>query len=196
MVKKRNPTKKHISTNSTHILLKKSLGLYAILVFILFILLSISTFTIVQYGTSRINSERLHRIQDIYASLKLDASYRGVHSNVFGDKRAYSWDTGRTFSSSIEYAHNDTPANTRADLQKKIESAGFTKVGEAYEGSTTPQDHYRNSAGEYVRVSVSSKYVQDALTYGTLSADNPLINHKDEAPTYVTIKVNLDDNNE
>ena len=196
MAKKKPATKKHILTNSTHIMLKKSLGLYAALVFVLFVLLSISGFTVVQYGTSRINNQRLHRIEAIYGSLDLGTSYRGVHSNVFGDKRIYSWDKGRSASSSIEYTHNDTPANTRADLGKKIIAAGFVRVGGAYEGSPEPQDHYKNSSGEYIRVATASKYVQDAMTYGPLSKDDPLVNHKDESPTYVTIKVNLDDNNE
>ena len=187
---------RHISSSSTHILLKKSLGIYAVLVFALFILLSISAFAVHQYATSRADTERLHRIQAVYQSLNLDNSYRAVRSDVFGDKRTYSWDESRSASSSIEYGHNDTPANTRADLAKKIEAAGFKRIGGAYEGSPSPQDYFKNDKGVYARVSTTSRYVQDSLIYGTFTEGDPLINHKDEAPTYVTLKVNLDDNNE
>jgi hypothetical protein len=197
MVKKKTKkTTKHISSNQTHILLKKSLGLYAILVFVLFILLSISAFTVHQYATARTSAVRLHRIQAIYQNLNLDSSYRPVESNLFGDKRVYSWDKSRSASSSIEYGHNDTSANTRTDLAKKIEAAGFTKIGSIYEGSISPQDHYKDGAGEYIRVSVLSKAWKDSMTYGVPTQEELYKLDPSSAPVYVTIKVNLDDNNE
>ena len=193
---KKKSSSKHISTNTTHIMLKKGIVIYALLVFIMFVLVSVTWFTVHQFIASRAINDRYAQIVNIYDSLKLDGSYRVAKFDVFGDKRVYSWDHSRTYASSVEYGHNDTPQNTAADLKAKIEAAGFTPAGTAYEGSTNPQYYYLNSKGNYIRVTVTSAFVQNSITYGTFSNDDPMINHKDEAPTYVTIKVNLDDNNE
>lgn len=195
MAKKKSSTK-HISTTDTHIMLKKSLFVYAGLVFITFILVSLSWFTIHQLVESRVNNQRKEQILTIYDSLHLGDKYNEVRYNVFGDKRVYVWDDNRTSSSSIEYTRSDTPQNTLADLKQRIEAAGFSPAGSAYVGSPSPQYYYKNDAGNYIRVQVTSKYVQDATMYRLDTAADPLLNHKDEAPTYVTIKVNLDDNNE
>ena len=193
---KKKSSSKHISTNTTHIMLKKGIVIYALLVFIMFVLVSVTWFTVHQFIASRAIADRHAQIVSIYDSLKLDGSYRVAKFDVFGDKRVYSWDHSRTYASSVEYGHNDTPQNTAADLKAKIEAAGFTPAGTAYEGSTHPQYYYLNSKGNYIRVTVTSAFVQNSITYGTFNNDDPMINHKDEAPTYVTIKVNLDDNNE
>ncbi len=195
-LKKSSTKHKHISTNTTHIMLKKGVVIYAALVFIMFVLVSVSWFTVHQFITYKTNSDRESKIYAIYDSLNLGDTYRTVKQDVFGDKRVYSWDKNRTYASSIEYGHNDTPQNTAADLKSKIEAAGFVPAGSAYEGSVDPQYYYKNSKGNYVRVTVTSKYAQDAVIYGTLNNNDPLANHKNEAPSYVTIKVNLDDNNE
>ena len=194
--KKLSTKHKHISTNTTHILLKKGIVIYAALVFILFILVSVSWFTVHQFISYKTNQDRQSKILAIYDSLGLGDSYRTVKQDVFGDKRVYSWDKNRSYASSMEYGHNDTPQKTAADLKTKIEAAGFTPAGSAYENSVEPQYYYKNAEGNYIRVSVMSKYAQDTIIYGTLNNEDPLANHKDEAPTYVTIKVNLDDNNE
>ncbi len=195
MIKKKSSTK-HISHTKTHILLKKSLAVYALLVFVLFFTTALAGYAVYSSMITRSDNIRLERIQNVYSNLNLDDSYRIAKSDVFGDKRPYDSGEGRSFSSSTEYGHNDTPANTRAALVKQIEQAGFTRIGGAYDGSISPQDHFKNNDGVYVRLSVTSKYAQDSIVYGGQTTDDPLINHKDEGPTYVTIKVNLDDNNE
>ncbi len=142
------------------------------------------------------NVGRVQQIVGIYDSLNLGDGYRTNLIDIFGDKRTYDWDKSRTFASRVEYAHNDTPQNTRADLKQKLLAAGFTFVQTEYEGSVQPIDEYKNGTGNYVRVAVVSKVAQDHMIYGTASATDPAINHANEAPSYVTIKVNLDDNNE
>ncbi len=197
MVKKLSTkSKKHIQRTDTHWLIRRSMVSYAVIVFLVFCMLCLSVYLLNRLIVNHENNNRLDKINAVYTSLNLDNSYRLVKSNVFGDKRVYSYDPGRTFSSSVEYAHNDTPANTTADLRKKIEAAGFTYVQTEYEGSTNPVIEFKNSTGNWVRVGVTSKFVQDAIVYGTANESDPLINHKDEAPSYVTVKVNLDDNNE
>jgi len=154
-----------------------------------------------QLITTHKNQARLDRIETVYSSINLDDSYRIENSNVFGDKRVYEWDKGRTYSSSIEYVHADTVANTTADLDAKIKSAGFAFTEEPYPGSVYKQYHYKSVNGEYVRLTVSSKPYDDAV-YNAFIMDKNLsgINldaiDKNVGPSKVTIKVNLDDNNE
>lgn len=195
MVKKKSQAK-HLSHNKTHILVKKSIASYAVLVFVLFFTTALAGHALYDLALTRHNHTRLEHIQNVYTKLDLGSAYKVAKYNVFGDKRVYSWDSDRTSSSSIEYGHNDTPSNTRAELTKKIEKAGYVKVGSAYEESTSPQDYFKNADDTYIRLSVTSRYIQDNLTYGNLVDGDSLIGHKDEAPTYVTVKVNLDDNNE
>ena len=202
MVKKKSTPKKHISTTNTHILLKKSVFIYSTLVFIIFALIVFVAGSIMIGVQAQENAERKARIMSVYDSLKLGDSYRPVKQNVFGEKQPYEgdaeWAKGRSHSSSVEYSHLDTPDNTRAELIKKIEAAGFKKIGGAYEDSIAPQDHFKNSDDEYVRLSVTNKLIQDEMIYGPGFTDlgNPARMDRSTAPSYITLKVNLDDNNE
>ena len=196
MVKKTSKTK-HLSKNKTHILIKRSIVSYAVLVFLLFALTSMSLYLIDRLIAAKEVAQRRDEITSIYTSFNLDGEkYRAAKTDIFGDKRTYEWDSGRTYSSSVEYGYNDTPENTRAALKAQIEKAGFIFTNTVYEGSVSPQDHYKNSENQYVRVSVTPKAWQDAITYGTPKIDELSGLDKNAAPTYVVIKVNLDDNNE
>lgn len=148
-------------------------------------------------------SQRLDRINEIYSSLQLDAlSYQMEDSNVFGQKKYYEWDSSRTYSSTVQYSHGDTVTNTFQELDGKIRAAGFTFVDEPYPGAVQKQYHYKSSDGEYIRLSVESKKYADAIRNAALMGDD-ITSVVEEAskdiesgPSKVTIKVNLDDNNE
>ena len=198
MSKKKSVRRKHISTNDTHIMLRKGVFIYAFFVFVTFVLISLSAYTVHNMTVAYTNKSRLNQIERIYADLKLDDTYRLAKSDIFGDKRVYNWDKSRTYSSSAEYGRNDTTANTFANLKSKAEAAGFTQVGDVY-GGVARQLYFKNANGVYLRISVNPKAWQDAIIYGTSSAEetgfvmNDIAN---AAPVYVIIRVNLDDNNE
>jgi len=173
-------------------MIKRSIISYAVLVFLLFAMAAMSWYLIDRMVAASISQTRVDRISSIYTSFSLGDSYRINQSNVFGDKRVYDWDKSRTFASSVEYGHNDTVTNTTADLKKKIEAAGFKYFQTEYEGSIARLDEFKNSSGEYVRVRVETEAVRDMTTYGTPKD----IADTNAAPSYVTIWVNLDDNNE
>lgn len=195
---KKQPThsRKHISSNDTHFLLRKSLFIYSLIVFVAFVLVSATAYTFVQLAEYRTSHTRLSEISSIYSSLNLDESYRIAKSDVFGDKREYSWDSSRSFSSSVEYGRNASVSDTFADLKNRIELAGFEQIEGPDYGPIARQDHYKNSDGQYIRVSVQSRAWYDAMLYGleTPAAQTP--EATEVGPVYVTIKVNLDDNNE
>lgn len=153
------------------------------------------------YVVSKTHEARLDRINSIYASLDLDKSYQVERTNVFGDKRVYEWDSGRTYSSEMNYLHGDTVSNTVAELDAKIKSAGFVFFDEPYPGSVQVQYHYKSSDGEYIRLSVASKQYNDAWRNAAVMgqgqpSDEVFAMDKNAGPAQVTIKVNLDDNNE
>ena len=150
------------------------------------------------------NQARLERIEAIYASLELDDDqYRMTSTNVFGEKRAYDWDAGRSYSSSVEYVHGDTVTNTVNALDEKIKAAGFTRIDEPYPGMLAEkQYHYKSENGAYIRLKVSSKMYEDAAFNASVMNESiPAAVDQDpaeldKAPAVVTIKVNLDNNNE
>lgn len=144
----------------------------------------------------RENSVRRHRIEAIYQSLELGDDYRIAKSDIFGDKRVYSWDKSRSFSSSVEYGRNANVSETFDDLKTHIEAAGFKQIEGPNYGAAARQDHYRNDQGEYIRVSVWSKAFSDAIVYGSSMPEPHSPKQTEIGPAYVTIKVNLDDNNE
>lgn len=141
---------------------------------------------------------RLSQINGIYASLHLGNDYPVTSEAVFGDKRVYSYDKGRTMSSQKNYIHDATVDTTVADLRHKIEAAGFSFVGEPYPGSSQTQLHFKSKNSHYIRMTVSSTRRDSAARTGDMNilALYDQTHSPDEGPSAVIIKVNLDDNNE
>lgn len=186
-----------VQITKTQVLLQRNKRLHVVVAAFIVLFIAIAGYAGWRVMKVNVNKGRLNEVIAIYDGLKLDDSYNSLHANIFGDKRVYEWDKGRTYSSEVEYFHNATPLDTRADLRKKAEAEGFTFVQTEYGESIQPIDEYKNSKGNYIRVSVMSQPTYESLfLYRNFSADNPLIDHKDEAPTHIVIKVNLDDNNE
>ncbi len=172
-----------------------------LLVIILGTIASMSAFA--KYRTvAEQNQKRLDQIVAVYNSLDLGDDYKVKSSDVFGDKRVYDWDSGRSKSSAVTYVHADTTQNTLAKLDEKIKAAGFIYIDEPYPGDPTrTQYHYKSEAGVYIRLTVYSKVYNDAYESAlALKTDNISKFLKDvsfdAAPSEAIIKVNLDDNNE
>ena len=146
------------------------------------------------------NDARLNRINEIYSSITLPQITYLPINNIFGDKRPYDYDKSRSHSSQKKFVVAKTVAETFGDIDKAIKAAGYTQFEEAYPGSTSKEFHYKTSRGEYVRLNVSSKLRNDA------AINDQLMNGKfteaffkidpNAGPSTVTLKVNLDDNNE
>lgn len=142
------------------------------------------------------NEARKQRIMDIYDSLALGKDYIPQYYDVFGDKRVYDYDSSRTRSSMIIYTHGDTVSNTVEELKQKAATAGFVLFDEPYEGG---QQHFKSKNNEYLRISVDSKLRMDAFHNAYImgqSVETASKIDKNAGPVNVTIKVNLDDNNE
>lgn len=194
--KKTQKRTKHISHNKTHILLRKSLAMYAAIIFVAFILVSLSAFTIVETYRASVNYDRESRIYAIYNDLNLDSSYKNVSTDIFGDKRVYEWDESRSYSSSVVLARNADRSATFADLKAKIEAEGFTQIEGPDYGDLARQDHYMSEDGEYIRVSIETKATYDSYLFDAATPAAGSNAALEDGPVYITIKVNLDDNNE
>ena len=173
-----------------------SLAVFALAVSTVVVMSFLAAHTIVAQEAN----DRLVRIKAVYANLNLGDDYTVTSANVFGDKRVYEWDSSRTYSSEIDYLHGDTVSNTVADLDAKIKASGFAFIDEPYPGSGAVQYHYKSPNGTYIRLTVGSKQYYDALTNATVMKEDTgsVLETIDTnaAPSQVTIKVNLDDNNE
>jgi hypothetical protein len=135
---------------------------------------------------------RRDRIESIYSGLNLDESYTVSSEKVSGKKVLYSWDKGRSYSSSRIYKHDADVDKTAKELRTKIEASGFKFIDEPYAGSNYIQYHFKSEQSEYVRLTVSSIALREA------QRNREDISKIDAnlGPVQVTIKVNLDDNNE
>lgn len=197
MAKKPATLQKHISISKEQIIIRRTHRMQAVVAILSIVLLLMAFYLGTRAYKLYLNQVRLQQITAIYDSLQLSDDYHMDQMNLFGDKRMYGTNQpGRTFASSIVYGYNATPDDTRAELRKRAEAAGFTLVQTEYENSVQPIDEYRNNSGNYLRIGVMSRYVHDKSLYGNYESSDSLMNHANEAPSYVTIKVNLDDNNE
>jgi hypothetical protein len=194
--KKKSPARKHVSHNNTHIMLKKGLVVYAAIIFLGFILLTLSIYTVSQLTYAYQAEQRLDRIKQVYVSLDLDDSYRVAGGEIFGEKRIYEWDESRTYASSAYFGRDADRSETFADLRAHIESAGFEQIEGPDYADISRQDHYRSDDGEYIRVSIDTAAWHSAMLYGTELPEPGSPASDETGPVYVTIKVNLDDNNE
>jgi len=145
-------------------------------------------------------SERKQRIEAIYASIPVPEQAYFYEEDIFGDKRPYEHDAGRSTSSFKRFVLAKNVDETFAYFDTLIKDAGYKFHEDPYPGSVQLQRHYKSDKGEYIRLSVSSKLRDDAasseiLMKGEFSEDFFKID-PNAGPSRVTIKVNLDDNNE
>jgi len=185
----------------TNKFIKKNQSKIVLLVTLLIVTIAVALVTCLHIMPIVNNNIRKDRITAIFNSLKLDENnYIPNNINIFGDKRVYSYDSGRTFSSSIDFIRNANVNATVAELKKAIAGAGFVYFEEPYPGSSFTQLHYKSSNNEYLRLTVSSKLRDDYLVnksrMGTRLTDADYNTDPNAGPSNVTIKVNLDDNNE
>jgi hypothetical protein len=199
VTKKITNTRKKTSTHHT----KKGFAFVAVGVLLLVFISGILGYQIHSWQTRQSaapDKDRLGRITTIYKNLTLGSDYQLVHADVFGDKRVYEWDQGRTYSSAQTYTRGASVNVTVAELRQKIEAAGFTYFEEPYPGSANIELHFTSPKKEYIRLSVSSKPRDDALRndaiMGNQLSTTALNLDPNAGPSTVTIKVNLDDNNE
>lgn len=162
------------------------------------VILSAST---ARWIASAQTEQRKERIETVYKSLALPETYQVTSSNVFGEKRVYEWDTGRTYASSKTFLRGAPVDETVAELDGLIKTAGFVYIDEPYPSSVATQYHYKSKDGVYLRVTVSSKVYDDAMQNAlvmdkTKLADISRTVDINAAPSNILIKVNLDDNNE
>jgi len=146
------------------------------------------------------NDIRLNRINEIYSTMTLPENTYFNTQNIFGDKRPYEYDNSRTSSSSKTFVVARTVDDTVEILDRSMRDAGYTFFDEPYAGSTFKEYHYKTNRGEFIRLNVSSKLRDDTasnqqLMYGDFSSSFFKIN-PNAGPSSVTLKVNLDDNNE
>lgn len=145
------------------------------------------------------NGIRQDRIITIFNSLKLDNDKYIVQSeSIFGDKQVYEWDSSRSYSSSKQYIHYANADTTIAEIKKAVTNTNFVFYEEPYPDSATFMYIYKSPKNEYLRISVSSKAREDDFfnRYNMGLSTDAILTSPNDGPSRVTIKVNLDDNNE
>lgn len=182
----------------------KHLGLTAILAGALIGLVAVAALTVCvgfayreHVRHERAASTRYSHILALYRSLHLTSDYVLTDQEIFGDKRVYDWDRSRTYASWRTYTRSaDVPA-TLAELRAAIERAGFVYFDEPYPNSVFKELHFKNSQNEYLRLNIASQPYNDAWRAASRGGYQPSsLPDPNHGPSEVTIKINLDDNNE
>lgn len=135
--------------------------------------------------------QRKQRIENIFDSIDLDDSYKVTSVDIFGDKRFHAWDNSRTYASSIEYMRFEPVDETIANAVAAIEKAGFDIIEKPQSTAVIFEYQFKNSQNEYLRLTVSSREVNDTIITGQPAKEAG----KNSSPSVVNIKVNLDNNN-
>jgi hypothetical protein len=187
MKQKSKPHKNKVSSSKEKILL------ISVIVFIVVSLLAITLYVLIP---KMMSESRKNRILDTYAKINLGDEYAVQSQNIFGEKQVYSWDKSRTYSSSEELIRGKNVDNTVQELQTHILKAGFKLIDHPY----PYQWQYKSNDNIYVRFNVLSKprmeYIQNQSLMGeTIDMSASKID-PNTGPSLVTLKVNLDDNNE
>lgn len=163
---------------------------------IVFIIVSLTAVTMRFAIPTAVNEARKNRIAAMYEKIDLGSDYLVQSQDIFGEKRPYEWDKSRSYSSSKELVRGKNVDETVKDLQEHVTKAGFTLIDHPY----PYQWQYKSDDAVYVRFNVLSKprmeYIQNQSLMGkdVGSASNQI--DSNTGPSLVTLKVNLDDNNE
>lgn len=175
---------------------KRNIIIYSVSTVAIILIISLLIFIIIP---SINNSIRKNRIISIYNSLNLDKQKYMIQSvSVFGNKRTYEWDAGRSYSSSIRYVRSADVKTTVAEIKQAITKTKFSFYEEPYPGGANFMYIYKSPNNEYLRVSVSSKVRDDDIfnKFHMGTANDNITTDANTGPSNVEIKVNLDDNNE
>lgn len=153
-------------------MVRRSLFIYALLVFALFFMLVMTVYCFTQLAEHKLSHDRLQRAKNVYNSLNLGDSngddYRSIRSTL---KQAdLDKNDDGSYYAVAEYAKNAAQYTVRSDIAKKATDAGFKRTGGNGDDALTTNDVYENVDGDVLRVVVRGKWTQDALTYGVRSS--------------------------
>jgi len=198
MIKK--PSKKQLAVAQSKQQRKRRLILGGLVVLLALAATSVLIYQAGAFLANHTNKAREARIVEIFDSIKIPDETYFQETSIFGDKRPYEYDKSRSTSSYKRFVIAAPVDETFSTFDQLIRNAGYTYFEEPYPGSTFKEYHYRSDKGEYIRLNVSSKLRDDAgsndmLMNGDFSDDYFKID-PNAGPSRVTIKVNLDDNNE
>ena len=162
--KTRKQRVKHITKTDTHFMVRRSLLVYAILVFVLFWLTAMSVYLVDRMVVEYTNTARYNQIHSIYSNLKLDESYRlAVYkSNISNNK-----------SITTEYGHNTSVSKTRMDLTEKIKESGFSLINTKDKDTIVQSDTFKDTNGHILYLSVIPQALHKDYTYGTSEIAKP-----------------------
>jgi hypothetical protein len=188
MVKRKSRANKRTVGSS-----KEKIILISAIVFIIGSLVAITSYVLVPRV---MNESRKSRILETYAKINVSDEYGLRSQNVFGEKRVYEWDKSRTYSSSEDFIRGKNVDDTVKDLQTRVTKAGFKLIDHPYPF----QWQYKSDDGIYVRFDVLSKprteYFQNQSIMKEAASSSSDQIDPNTGPSLVTLKVNLDDNNE
>jgi hypothetical protein len=147
-----------------------------------------------------IDSARLHRINEIYSSIKMPAIVYNETDMIFGDRRISDLARNLTTPSYKTFVISDTVTGAFNTMNQAIIDTGAVAIKNSNPDSVAKQADYKTTKGEYIQLVVQSKLRLDAFQNAIWMNDkisSAFANiDPNSGPALVTLSVNLDDNNE
>lgn len=147
-----------------------------------------------------IDTVRLHRINEIYSSIKQPALVYAETDTIFGDRRVQDVTTGATEPSTKTFVISQTVTDAFNTMNQAVLDTGATLIKTSNPDSVVKQADYKTTKGEYIQLSVESKLRLDAfqntIWMNGKASDAFVKIDPNAGPARVTLSVNLDDNNE
>lgn len=193
MVSKSKQTKaktKHVHHTDTHIVLKKGIVVYALLVFIIFVLTALSVFTVVELKKAVQMHQYEQEVIAMYESLDLDETYQTADINIAGINTDFD---AEKITSTVSYGRDASRPATFDDIEKHMNEAGYSKVASKNADTVSRKDYYKNADDNQLIVSITTVGWRNAFTYGTELPDIASDAATTTGPVYVTIEANTID---
>lgn len=184
-------SRKHISHDRTHIKIKKGLVGYSILVFLFFLLITLSAFTVIELAKDIRTHERREALVALNKQLDLGDSYTLDEL----DPTEYDEETNAG-AISLAYGRDASRNDTFDELRRKLTEAGFGRYNSS---SVFPDDdrfrvdEYKNKDGVEISVWIDTAAYRNASIYGTAVDDPNSAAQTNDAPVYVMMHVEFDD---
>ncbi len=167
-------------------MLKKGLVVYATLVFLFFILIAMSAFTVVELSKAITTHNREEALVTLQSDFALSGTYQLVELNPsIGD------DDSRVIS--LAYGRDATRSDTFDDIEERLTAKGFTLTDSRSPDTVEREDVYKNAAGDNVTVWIVTDQWRDSFTYGTELPEADSKAATEQAPVYVMMNVQFED---
>lgn len=175
---------RHITRTDSHFMVERSIGVYAVVVFLVFWVVAVTAFVIDRMGVEQLQKIHDSEISSIYTDLNLGDSYNAYKTSSYGLESSIA-------TTITEYGRNSSVDDTINDATAKIKNAGFSQVSTDNPDGTSQTYNFKNAKGNYIALKVVPGSIHENDLYNTPYPTLSSADAKKMSPSYVRITVSL-----